>query len=486
VTSAPTAAGIPVKSAAGRWILLAAVLGSGMALLDGTVVNVAVKPIGEDLGAELSELQWVVNAYLLTLASLILIGGSLGDRFGRRRVFMVGVAWFAVASLLCGLAQDPLQLIAARALQGVGGALLTPGSLAILQATLQPSDRSRGIGTWSAYTGIAAAVGPLLGGWLIQAASWRWVFLLNVPLAVVVLVVTARHVPESGHREPGERFDVGGAVLGAVGLGGVTYALIEANRGVSSGVVLSAVVGVAALAGFVQLERRVRHPMLPPMLFRDRTFSVVNVLTFVVYGALGGMMFLLVLQLQVAAGFSPLEAGLSMAPFTVIMLFFSSRSGALAARIGPRPQLVVGPVVSAAGVLLLSGVDAGATYFGSVLPGIILFGSGMTLLVAPLTATVLAAAPDEDAGIASGVNNAVARAAGLLFVAALPTVVGLSEQAYQDPAAFTEGYRSALLICAGVLVGGSLLALLVPRRGRSGAVLSGSGPGAGGVVDAGS
>jgi EmrB/QacA subfamily drug resistance transporter len=464
VSSALVGTGVPVKSAAGRWILLAAVLGSGMALLDGTVVNVAVKPIGEDLGAELSELQWVVNAYLLALASLILIGGSLGDRFGRRRVFMVGVAWFAVASLLCGLAQSPPQLIAARALQGVGGALLTPGSLAILQATLQPSDRSRGIGTWSAYTGVAAAVGPLLGGWLIQTASWRWVFLLNVPLAVVVLVVTARHVPESGHREPGARFDFAGAVLGAVGLGGVTYALIGANDGVGTGVVASAAVGVTALAGFVQLERRLRYPMLPPRLFGDRTFTVVNVLTFAVYGALGGLMFLLVLQLQVAAGFSPLQAGMSMLPFTVIMLFFSSRSGALAARIGPRTQLVAGPVVATAGVLLLSGVDAGATYFGSVLPGIALFGAGMTLLVAPLTATVLAAAPDEDAGIASGVNNAVARAAGLLFVAALPTVVGLSDRAYQDPVAFTAGYRSSLLICAGVLLGGALLALLVPRR----------------------
>jgi EmrB/QacA subfamily drug resistance transporter len=455
---------VALKSRAGRWIVLAAVLGSGMALLDGTVVNVAVKPIGEDLRADLAELQWVVNAYMLTLASLILIGGSLGDRFGRRRVFLVGVGWFAAASLLCGLAQDPLQLVAARALQGVGGALLTPGSLAILQASLERADRARGIGVWSAYTGIAAALGPLLGGWLIQVASWRWVFFINVPLAVVVLVVTARHVPESGHRVPGQRFDVAGAVLGALGLAGVTFALIEAGESSGTVVLLAGGAGTASLAAFVLRERRAREPMLPPSLFADRTFSVVNLETFVVYGALGGMLFLLVLQLQVSAGFTPLTAGLSMAPFTVIMLLFSSRSGALAARIGPRAQLVGGPVVAALGVLLLSRVGADATYVGDVLPGICLFGVGMTLLVAPLTSTVLAAAPDEDAGIASGVNNAVARAGGLLFVAALPAVVGLSGDVYRRPEAFTDGYRTALLVCAVVLVLAAAVATLVPRH----------------------
>jgi EmrB/QacA subfamily drug resistance transporter len=456
--------GVAVRSAAGRWIVLAAVLGSGMALLDGTVVNVAVKVIGEDLDAELTELQWVVNAYMLSLSALILIGGSLGDRFGRRRVFMIGVGWFAAASLVCGLAQDPLQLIAARGLQGVGGALLTPGSLAILQATLQRADRSRGIGTWSAYTGIAAAVGPLLGGWLIQVLSWRWVFFINVPLAVVVLLVTARHVPESGHRIPGQRFDVRGATLGAVGLGGVTYALIEGNAGAGTAVLAASAVGVASLVAFVQVERHHSDPMLPPGLFADRTFSVVNLVTFAVYGALGGMLFLLVLQLQVSSGFSPLAAGMSMLPFTVIMLMFSSRAGALATRIGPRTQLVGGPLIAAAGVLVLVRVGAGATYLGDVLPGICLFGGGMTLLVAPLTATVLAAAPDEAAGIASGVNNAVARAASLLFVAALPTVVGLSDTDYQDPGALTDGYRAALVVCTAFLVLGSVVALLVPRR----------------------
>jgi EmrB/QacA subfamily drug resistance transporter len=464
VTIEPRTTGVALGSASGRWIVLAAVLGSGMALLDGTVVNVALKPIGEDLDADLAELQWVVNAYLLMLASLILIGGSLGDRFGRRRVFALGVGWFAAASLLCGLAQDPLQLVAARALQGVGGALLTPGSLAIIQATLRPADRSRGIGTWSALTGIAAALGPLLGGWLIQVASWRWVFLLNVPLAAVVLAVTLRHVPETAHRVEGTRFDLPGAVLGALALGGVTYALIDANGGVDAAVVTTALLGAAALLAFVVVEHTRADPMLPPRLFADRTFTMVNLVTFTVYGALGAMMFLLVLQLQVSAGFTPLTAGMSMLPFTVIMLLFSSRSGALAARIGPRLQLMAGPAVAAAGVLLLSRIGAGSTYLLDVLPGICVFGAGMTLLVAPLTSSVLAAAPDEDAGIASGVNNAVARAAGLLFVAALPTLVGLSDSAYRDPVAFTDGYREALLVCAAVLLAGALLATAVPRR----------------------
>jgi hypothetical protein len=275
-----------------------------------------------------------------------------------------------------------------------------------------------------------------------------------------------RHGPESGNRGRGQRFDIVGAALGALGLAGVTYALIEAGEGGGTAVVAAAVVGLVALASFVQVERRSRDPMLPPALFADRTFSVVNLVTFAVYGALGGGLFLLVLQLQVSAGFSPLAAGLSMAPFTVIMLLFSSRSGALASRIGPRVQLIGGPVVAGAGMLLLSRVGEGASYLGDVLPGVCLFGTGMTLLVAPLTATVLAAAPDEDAGIASGVNNAVARAAGLLFVAALPTVVGLSGTDYLDPVEFTAGFQAALLICVGVLLLGSLTATLVPRRQR--------------------
>ncbi len=457
---------VRLASPAGRWILVAAVLGSGMALLDGTIVNVAVKPIGDDLGATLTDLQWVVNAYLLTLASLILIGGSLGDRFGRRRVFVIGVMWFAVASLLCGVSQSAPQLIAARGLQGVGGALLTPGSLAILQTTLCSADRARAIGHWSALTGIAAAVGPLLGGWLIQAASWRWVFIINVPIAAVVLVVTARHVPETRQTGKLPRFDVRGAVLGALGLAAVTYALVEAEGGrVPTSVIAGAgAAGVTALVAFAWVERRCPDPMVPPALFADRTFTVANVVTLGVYGALGGMIFLLVLQLQVVAGFSPLRSGLALAPFTVIMLLFSGRAGALAGRIGPRLPLIGGPLLAAAGVLMLSRIGADAGYLVDVLPGVMMFGAGMTLLVAPLTAAVLAAVEDSRAGIASGVNNAVARAASLLAVAALPTVVGLSGDDYEQPTRFAEGYQAALLICAAILVASAAVALLLPRR----------------------
>ncbi|HET7326808.1 MAG TPA: MFS transporter [Nocardioidaceae bacterium] len=449
---------LPLRCAAGRWVVLAAVLGSGMALLDSTVVNVAVRPIGVDLGATLSELQWVVNAYMLSLASLILVGGSLGDRLGRRRVFVVGVVWFALASIACGFAQDASQLITARALQGIGAALLTPGSLALIQATLVPADRARAIGIWSAWTGVAAAVGPLLGGALIQAASWRWVFLINVPLAAVIVAVTLRHVPESRTRAAASRFDLPGAVLGAVALGGVTFALIEGGWA-------PLVVGVGGIAAFLLRERLTRHPMLPLGLFAERTFSTANVVTLVVYGALGALMFLLILQLQVVSGFSPLQSGLAMVPFTVLMLLFSSRSGALATRIGPRLQMTVGPLVSAAGVLLLRRVSADASYLVDVLPGVLLFGVGMTLLVAPLTASVLAAVDDDHAGLASGVNNAVARAASLLAVAALPTLVGLSGDDYRLPAVLDSGYEDAMLWCAGLLTAGALVSVVLLPRG---------------------
>lgn len=449
---------LPLRCAAGRWVVLAAVLGSGMALLDSTVVNVAVRPIGADLDASLSQLQWVVNAYMLSLASLILVGGSLGDRLGRRRVFVVGVVWFAVASAACGLAQDANQLILARALQGIGAALLTPGSLALIQATLIPADRARAIGIWSAWTGVAAAIGPLVGGALIQVASWRWVFLINLPLAAVIVAVTLRHVPESRTRSASARFDLPGAALGALALGGTTYALIEGGW-------MPTVVGAVGIVAFLLCERLTRHPMLPLGLFTDRTFSTANVVTLVVYGALGALMFLLILQLQVVSGFSPLRSGLAMVPFTILMLLFSSRSGALATRIGPRLQMTVGPLVSAAGALLLRRVSSGASYLVDVLPGVLLFGAGMTLLVAPLTASVLAAVDDDRAGLASGVNNAVARAASLLAVAALPALVGLSGDDYQEPAVLDSAYSEAMLWCAGLLAIGSLVSVVLLPRG---------------------
>ena len=332
-------------SAQGRWVLAAAVLGSGMAMLDGTVVNIALRSIGDDLGASIAQLQWVVNAYLLALASLILVGGSLGDHLGRKRVFMVGVAWFALASALCGLAQSPGQLIAARLLQGVGAALLTPGSLAMIQGSFRPADRGRVIGQWAGLGGIAAAIGPLLGGWIVANASWRWIFLINVPVAVVVLLVAARHVPESRDPQSARGFDVLGAALGVVGLGGATYALIESGSAPPAYVGAAAGLGVAGLVLFVVYERRHPDALVPIHLFASRTFSVTNALTLLVYGALGSMLFFLVLQLQVVTGWTPLAAGLATVPLTLVMLLLSSRSGALATRIGPRLPLAVGPVL---------------------------------------------------------------------------------------------------------------------------------------------
>jgi len=444
-----------------RWVLTATILASGMALLDGTVVNVALRAIGTDLDADLADLQWVVNAYMLTLASLILVAGSLGDLLGRRRVFLVGVVWFALASVLCGLAQDPLLLVVARALQGVGGALLTPGSLAILQASFQRDDRGRAIGAWAGLGGVAAAVGPFLGGWLVQEASWRWVFLLNVPVAVVVVAVTLRHVPESCDASvAGRHVDATGAVLGTLGLGGVTYALIAAGEGLTPTVWLVGAAGQLLAATFVGHQLRTRDPMVPPGLFGSRTFTATNLLTLVVYAALGALMFFLVLQLQVGLGWTPLEAGMSTLPITAVMLAFSSRAGALATRIGPRLPLTLGPLVCALGVLLLSGVDAGSAYVTGVLPGIGLFAVGLVVLVAPLTTTVLAAAPDHSVGVASGINNAIARTGSLLAVAALPVAVGLEGADYAVPAVFADGYRTALWLCAGLLVLGALAALV--------------------------
>jgi EmrB/QacA subfamily drug resistance transporter len=446
-------------------VLTAAVLGSGMAMLDGTVVNIALRSVGSDLGATVPQLVWVVNAYLLALASLILVGGSLGDHLGRRRMFMVGVTWFALASALCGLAQSPAQLIVARLLQGVGAALLTPGSLAMIQGSFRPADRGRVIGQWAGLGGIAAAIGPLLGGWIVDNASWRWIFLINVPVAVVVLLVSARHVPESKDPQAARSFDVVGAALGALGLAGATYALIEAGSASQAAVVTAAAVGVASLVLFVVFERRHHDALVPMHLFASRTFSVANILTVLVYGALGSMTFFLVLQLQVVTGWSPLGAGLATVPLTLVMLAFSSRSGALAARIGPRLPLTVGPLLCGIGTLILRGIGPDSGYFTDVLPGMLVFSLGLVLLVAPLTSSVLAAAPDRFAGIASGINNALARTGALLAVSALPAVVGIGGDDYQQPAVFAAGYAQAQLICAVLLFLGAAISLVGLRSG---------------------
>jgi EmrB/QacA subfamily drug resistance transporter len=454
---------------AARWVLLTTVLGSGLVMLDGTVVNVALARIGTDLGAGFAALQWTVNAYTLSLASLILLGGSLGDHLGRRRVFVVGVVWFALASLLCGLAPNLELLIAGRALQGVGGALLTPGSLALISASFRGPDRAAAIGAWSGLGGIAGAVGPFLGGWLVEW-SWRAVFLLNLPLAVLVVVVALRHVPESRDREAAPGLDVPGTVLAAVALGALTWSLTELGAQGATTVPLGVLaVGLAALAVFVVVERRSPHPLVPPRLFADRTFSAANAATLLVYGALGVVFLLLVLQLQVVAGFSPLVAGAALLPVTVIMLLFSARAGALAQRIGPRLPMTAGPLVAAAGLLLLRRIGPGASWLADVLPGVAVFGAGLALTVAPLTATVLGSAPDRYAGAASGVNNAVARAAGLLSVALIPGLAGIAGADYTDPAAFGAGFRTAMLISASLLVAAGAVSFALVRSPGAGA-----------------
>ncbi len=439
-----------------------------MVMLDSTVVNVALPTIGRDLRASLAGLQWTVTAYVLTLAALILLGGSLGDRAGRRRVFLIGVAWFALASALCGLAPGIGVLIGARVLQGVGGALLTPGSLAIIQASFAAQDRPRAVGAWSGLSGVAAAIGPLLGGWLVQTAGWRWVFLLNVPLAAAVVAVTMRHVPETRNTSVSGGFDVAGASLAALALAGITYALIEApGRSAKAGIAAAALAGLAAAVAFGVVEvRRTRSPrpvapMLPLDVFASRQFTVINVITFGVYGAFGGLLFLLIVQLQVVAGFTPLMAGSALLPVTVLMLALSARSGRLAQRIGPRWPMTIGIAGLAIGTAAMTRIGPHASYLADVLPAAIVFGLGLCLTVAPLTATVLASADVRHAGVASGVNNAVARAAGLMAVAALPAAAGLGPASYRQPARFDHGFDLAMIGCAVTLLITAVLAAVL-------------------------
>jgi len=458
---------IRLGQARGRWVLAAAVLGSSMAFLDSTVVNVALPTIGRELHTSLSGLQWTVNAYTLTLAGLILLGGALGDRFGRRRVFLIGVIWFALASALCGVAPDIDVLIAARALQGIGGALLTPGSLAIIQSTFTPDERPRAIGAWSGLGGVAGAIGPFLGGWIVGSIGWRWIFLINLPLAVAVVAIGARHVPESRDPSAHGRFDIAGSVLTALALAGITDALIEASSSSLIRVLVPAAVGVAAGVAFVALElHRGRHadrvpPMLPLSIFRNREFTAINVITFMVYGAMGAVFFLLVLDLQVVAGFSPLEAGLALLPSTVILLLLSARAGAWAQKLGPRWLMTGGLLTVAIGLLLLTRIGPHATYVADVLPATAVFGLGLSMTVAPLTATVLASADDRHAGIASGVNNATARAAGLLAVAGLPAAVGLTGAALHSSGQLNSGFHEAMVICAALILLAALLSALL-------------------------
>jgi len=457
----PEAPGLRYSEAAGRWVLAATVLGSSLAFLDSTVVNIAVPAIGRELGAGATGLTWTVNGYTLTLAAFVLIGGSLGDRLGRRRVFMVGVAWFGLASLVCALAPNIGLLVAFRALQGVGAALLTPGALAILHAAFRTEDRSRAIGAWSGLAGITGAVGPLLGGWLVDVASWRWIFLINVPVVIAVLAISAKHVPESRDESATGRLDVGGALLAAGGLGALTYGLSAwSEQGLTApAVLLGLTLGGLLLAAFVVWEARIRHPMMPLDVFRIRRFSVTNLVTLVVYAALGGVFFWLVVTLQVVAEWSALAAGLSLLPVTVLMLLFSPRAGVLGDRLGPRIPMTVGPLIAAVGVALLMRVGTDPSYVVDVLIPVSLLGAGLTITVTPLTATVLGAVDQARTGLASGVNNAVARTGGLLLVAVLPALTALGDD-FADPVALHPAFRTAMLICAGLLALGGVVAAL--------------------------
>lgn len=440
-------------------MLAVAVLGSGMVFLDSTAVNVALPHIGHAFHASTSELQWVLDGYLLTLAALILLGGSLGDRYGRRCIFAIGAALFTASSLLCALSASAGQLVGARLLQGVGGALLTPGSLAMIESNFRRADRARAIGAWSGLGGVAAALGPLLGGYLVQAVSWRAIFLINVPLGILVIAMSVRHVAET--RDPHARgpIDLPGAILAALGLAGISYALIDGpSEQASLPILLAGIGGVLILGAFLYRERRSTNPMMPLSIFASRQFSAANAVTFIVYAALGGVFFLLVAFLQISLSYTPVAAGAAALPVTALMLALSARSGALAQRIGPRIPLAAGPLAIAAGLLLMTRIDPGDSYAASVLPAVVVFGLGLTLVVAPVTATVLAAADERHAGIASGINNAVSRVAGLLAVALLPLIGGLTAHKFYSASAMTHGFHIAMIACALLAVAGGALA----------------------------
>jgi EmrB/QacA subfamily drug resistance transporter len=455
-------------SRAGRAVLLATILGSGVAFLDGTVVNVALPRIARSLGAGFSTMQWVLDAYLLSLGALVLVGGAIGDVLGRRRVFVVGLLGFGITSAVCGAAPNADILIIGRAVQGVAAALLVPGSLAIITSSIAAEDRDRAIGRWSGLAGLAAAFGPFVGGWLIDVASWRWVFFLNLPLVVVAVAVTLRHVPE--YRDPDvrqqglARLDLPGAALIAAALGLLVLPLIESRAG--TGVRVALFAGSAlAFAGFLLTEQRSAVPMLPLGLFRGRAFTVAQVVTFVVYGALGGAFFLLAVELQTGRGFSPLKAGAATAPTTLMLLVFSARVGGLLPRIGARPLLTAGPLLASAGLLLLTRAVPGESYLSGVLPGLLVFSAGMCLVVTPITATALGAVEPAHAGLASGVNNAVSRIAGLIAVAVLPVIAGAGVSTRLP----VHGYRLAMVVTASLAAAGGLIALVgLPVRGRAG------------------
>jgi EmrB/QacA subfamily drug resistance transporter len=490
-----------------RWVLAATILASSMAFIDGTVVNVALPALQKNLQATAIGVQWVVEGYALFLSALLLVGGSLGDHYGRKRVFLIGVSIFALASIWCGLAPGIEQLIVARAVQGVGAALLVPGSLAIISASFTPEKRGRAIGTWSGFSAITTAIGPVLGGWLIEHVSWRAVFFLNVPLAAAVIFITLRRISESRDRNSMGRIDWLGALLATAGLGGLTYGLIESSRlGFGHMAVVAAIgVGLVSIIAFVFVEMRAASPMLPLKLFRSRNFAGANLLTLLLYFALSGGLFFLTLSLIQVQGFSATAAGAALLPFILIMFFLSRWSGGLTEKFGPRPPLIIGPTVAAAGfaLFLLPGTNAG--YWTGFFPGVAVLGLGMAISVAPLTTTVMSSVKESRAGVASGINNAVSRVAGLLAIAVcgvvmlqvfsaqlerrlavidLPEATRASlhresiklgamevpkeldaqrreevQQAMKE--SFVAGFRVVVLICAATALGGALITWLV-------------------------
>jgi EmrB/QacA subfamily drug resistance transporter len=452
-----------------RFTLIAAILGSGVAAIDGTIVNVALPAVQADLGGGLQTQQWVSNAYLLTLGSLILIGGSLGDIYGRRRVFALGVGSFGVLSLACAVAPTVETLIAARALQGVAGALLTPSSLAIIAAAFSERERGAAIGSWTAWGGIAVIVGPLVGGLLVDQASWRWIFAINVPLVLVTLVLAQGAVPDAPTVT--RRVDVVGAALCALGLAGIVFGLIEQPRfgWASPVIVISLLGGVVAFASFIVYEQRASHPMLRLDLFERRNFAIANVQTLAIYAGLSVLFFFLFIFLQQVAGYSALRAGLTTIPVTVTMFAFSRRLGALADRYGPRLFLSAGPLIAAAGILLFLRVGLETSYVSDLLPALLVFALGLAATVAPLTATVLADADESDAGIASAVNNAIARVAGLIGIAAIGALVAstLPGDTFAPNRQSVDAFHQAILVCAALVAGGGIVAALWienPRR----------------------
>ncbi len=455
--------GVRMGTTAGRWIVVTTVLGSGVVFLDGTVVNAALPAIANDFDANLADLQWVLTGYLLSLGSFLVIGGSLGDLFGRRRMFVLGLAGFGVASLLCGIAPSVTMLIVARILQGAAGALLVPASLAIISSSFAVDQRARAIGAWSGLAGVATAFGPFLGGWLIDSVSWRLVFLINLPIIAVTMLFALRHVPDTRDEHANRNVDYVGALLLAAGLGALVFALIEGPAGGWSMMEwVLALAGALLLVLWVVFESHASHPMVPLAIFRSRQFSGANAVTLAVYAALSAVTFLLVVHLQSDLGYSALEAGAALLPLTVLTLIFSPRAGALAQRIGPRLPMTVGPLVVAAGTALFAMVEPGVSYWEGVFPGAVVLGAGLAITVAPLTATVLGAVDDDHAGVASAINNAVARIAGLLAIAVLPAAAGLAGAgAALD---LDDGFGRAMYLCAGLCVIGSAIAFVTIRR----------------------